>query len=95
MSSIQPSFLVGKVVALQLQRLLDEVNYLDPFSQNSGMGMEQKQCCLHFRWSLVRMGWSLLDLSMAFDIIDHDNLLGHLQGLGISSILLCWFESFF
>lgn len=38
---------MGKMVALQLQRALDEMDYLNPFQSGLGPVMEQKQHWSH------------------------------------------------
>nr|GFC52549.1 hypothetical protein [Tanacetum cinerariifolium] len=92
---------IERVVASQLQRVLEEADYLDPFQSGfrPGFGTETALVALvdDLRRGLDRGSASLLvllDLSAAFDTIDHGVLLGRLAGLGLGGTVLRWFRSF-
>ncbi|KAF7248337.1 C3a anaphylatoxin chemotactic receptor [Varanus komodoensis] len=89
------------VVAGQLQALLDETDYLDPFQSGFRPGYSTESalvtlyddlCREKDRGSASRL--VLLDLSAAFDTINHGILLDRLAGLGVGGTALQWFRSY-
>ncbi|KAF7252305.1 hypothetical protein EYD10_02240, partial [Varanus komodoensis] len=90
-----------RVVAGQLQTLLDETDYLDPFhsSFRPGYGTESALVTLYDDLCGERDKGSasllvLLDLSAAFDTIDHGILLDRLRGLRVGGTAFQWFFSY-
>uniref|UniRef100_A0A670HMU9 Reverse transcriptase domain-containing protein n=1 Tax=Podarcis muralis TaxID=64176 RepID=A0A670HMU9_PODMU len=92
---------IERVVAEQLQARLEEADHLDPFQ--SGFrphhGTETALVALVDDLRRARdKGEScflvLLDLSAAFDTIDHNILLDRLEGLGAGGTVIQWFRSF-
>uniref|UniRef100_A0A8D2L0K3 Reverse transcriptase domain-containing protein n=1 Tax=Varanus komodoensis TaxID=61221 RepID=A0A8D2L0K3_VARKO len=90
-----------QVVAGQLQALLDETDYLDPFQSGFRPGYCTESALVTLYNDLCRerdRGSAsllvLLDLSAAFDTIDHGILLDRLAGLGVGGTALRWFCSY-
>uniref|UniRef100_A0A670IWM0 Reverse transcriptase domain-containing protein n=1 Tax=Podarcis muralis TaxID=64176 RepID=A0A670IWM0_PODMU len=92
---------IERAVAEQLGRFLEETSTLDPFQSDfrPGFGTETALVALtdDLRRQLDRGGSGLLillDLSAAFDMVDHDLLDHHLADLGIQGIARNWLCSF-
>ena len=88
-------------MAGQLQVLLDETDFLDPFQLGfrPGFGMETALVALYDDLSQERDRGSVtllipLDLSVAFNTIDLGVFLDRRVELGIGGIPLQWFRSF-
>uniref|UniRef100_A0A803U1N2 Reverse transcriptase domain-containing protein n=1 Tax=Anolis carolinensis TaxID=28377 RepID=A0A803U1N2_ANOCA len=89
------------VVASQLQGFLVDTDFLDPAQSGfrPGHGIETALVALvdDLRRELDRGSVSLLvllDLSAAFDTVDHGILLGRLAGMGLGGTVLQWLHSF-
>lgn len=93
---------VGKVFAWQLQKILDETAFLNPYqcsfrpsysteislvTLTDGLWWEQDGDSATIR--------DFLDLLAASNIIDNGILLDQLWSLGLGSTVLCWFSSCF
>uniref|UniRef100_A0A803SN06 Reverse transcriptase domain-containing protein n=1 Tax=Anolis carolinensis TaxID=28377 RepID=A0A803SN06_ANOCA len=90
-----------RVVAAQLQAFLVDTDFLDPAQSGfrPGHGTETALVALvdDLRWELDRGSVSLLvllDLSAAFDTVDHGILLGCLARMGLGGTVLQWLQSF-
>lgn len=81
------------MVECQLQRTLNEVDYLDPFYSWFGLGFGTETALITLLDGRSGIGsivtfLALLHLSAAFDTIDHDTLLDWLQDLGMDGTVL-------
>ncbi|KAF7247075.1 putative RNA-directed DNA polymerase from transposon BS [Varanus komodoensis] len=90
-----------QVVAGQLQALLEETDYLDPFqsgfrprysTESALVALYDDLCREKDRGSASLL--VLLDRSAAFDTIDHGILLDRLAGLEVGGTALQWFHSY-
>ena len=80
-------------MAGQLQALLDETDFLDPFQSGFRLGFGTETALVALYDDLAGRE-TLLDFSVAFSTIDHGVLLDRLAGLGVGGTVLQWFNSF-
>ncbi|XP_056006684.1 uncharacterized protein LOC130050513 [Ostrea edulis] len=95
------SKLIEKVVAAHIQTFLSENNLLEPFQSAYRQGHCTETALLRVHNDVVyaigeQKAVSLvqLDLSAAFDTVDHLRLLQILKDLGIKDTVLTWFASY-
>lgn len=95
------SKLIERVAATQLQSYLSSNNLLEPFQSAYRQGHSTETALLRVHNDvLCAVGKKqailllLLDLSAAFDTVDHQRLLQTLGNLGISGTALMWFKSY-
>lgn len=79
-----------QVVTQQLQRILNEVDYADPFQSGFRSGYRIKMDGGRNSLSIL----ALLDFSATFNTFKPGSFLDWLQGLDVGSTVLCWFFSF-
>uniref|UniRef100_A0A803TSP9 Reverse transcriptase domain-containing protein n=1 Tax=Anolis carolinensis TaxID=28377 RepID=A0A803TSP9_ANOCA len=90
-----------RVVATQLQEFLDDTDFLDRSQSGFRPGHSTEMALVtlvdDLRRELDRGSVTLLvllDISVAFDTIDHGILLGRLSGMGLGGTVLLWLRSF-
>uniref|UniRef100_A0A803SLJ1 Reverse transcriptase domain-containing protein n=1 Tax=Anolis carolinensis TaxID=28377 RepID=A0A803SLJ1_ANOCA len=90
-----------RVVATQLQEFLDDTDFLDRSQSGFRPGHSTETALValvdDLRRELDRGSVTLLvllDISAAFDTIDHGILLGRLSGMGLGGTVLQWLQSF-
>ena len=95
------SKVVERVVADQLQAHLDETDALDQFQSGFRLRHGTETALVSLYDDLLREAdrgkmslLVLLDISVAFDTVDHGILLGRLSALGIGGLALAWLRSF-
>jgi len=96
------SKLLERLVAGQLQRYLSTCDLLPPLQSGFRPFHSTETAILHVLSELLLAvdrgdlaGLVLLDLSSAFDTVDHEILLQHLQkSFGINGAVLKWFQSY-
>ena len=95
------SKLIEKVVATQLSNYMDENNLSEPMhsAYRSGPSTETALVCVQN--NILRaiddhkaVEFVLLDLSAAFDTINHNILLDLQKRIGVNGVVLKWFESY-
>uniref|UniRef100_A0A803TP95 Reverse transcriptase domain-containing protein n=1 Tax=Anolis carolinensis TaxID=28377 RepID=A0A803TP95_ANOCA len=92
---------VERVVAAQLQAFLVDTDFLDPAQSGFRQGHGTKTALValvdDLRRELDRGSVSLLvllDISAAFDTVNHGILLGRLAGMGLGGTVLQWLQTF-
>ena len=95
------SKVVERVVADQFQVHLDETNALDPFQSSFRLHHGTETALVALLDDLLREAdrskmslLVLLDISAAFDTVDHGILLRRLSKLGIGGLAFAWLQSF-
>ena len=92
------SKLVEKVVASRLNAHMDAHNLSSPFQSAYREGYSVKATLLKVKEDILHafdnQNGVLLDLSAAFDTVDHNILLLHLKNLGVTDVALHWIRSY-
>ena len=88
-------------MADQLQAHLDETNDMEPFQSGFRPRHGTETALVALCDDLLREAdrgktslFVLLDISAAFDTVDHGILLRRISGLGIGGLALAWLRSF-
>ena len=96
------SKILEKVVFKQLIHFLEINNLIDPFQSSYRPNHSTETCLNHVISNILNslatespIQLLLLDLSAAFDTLDHDFLTNRLRDIGVDGIALSWLISFF
>ena len=95
------SKILEKVVAAQINQYLAENNLLEPYQSAYRQGHSTETALMRVQNDIIcaigeqrAVLFVMLDLSAAFDTVDHETLLEILQHLGIGETVLDWFSSY-
>ena len=92
------SKLVEKVVASRLNAHMEAHNFSNPFQSAYRKGYSVETALLKVKEDILHafdnQNGVLLDLSAAFDTVDHNILISYLKNLGVTDVALHWIRSY-